>query len=65
MLKKDRAAGNIKTEPIIERIGDLQFLGPFDKNRRLDRLKPETLHELRDQISNLIDELIRVLPKPA
>lgn len=63
MLKKDRAAGNIKTEPLIERIGDLQFLGPFDKARRLERLKAEDVHVLRDQISGLIDELARVLPK--
>jgi hypothetical protein len=65
MLKKDREAGQIKTEPLIERIGDLQFLGPFDKARRLERLTPENINNLRDQISDLIDELARVLPKPA
>lgn len=64
MLKRDREAGRITTEPLIERIGDLQFLGPFDRARRLDRLKHENLAELRDQISDLIDELARVLPQP-
>jgi hypothetical protein len=65
MLKKDREAGHIKTEPLIERVGDLQFLGPFDKARRLQRLKPESINDLRDQISDLIDELARVIPNPA
>lgn len=65
MLKRDRDAGRIPTEPLIDRIGDLQFLGPFDRSRRLDRLRHENLAELRDQISDLIDELSRVLPRSA
>lgn len=65
MLRKDREAGRIKTEPLIERIGDLQFLGPFDKDQRLEPLDPDKLSNLRAQISRLIDQLIRVLPKPA
>lgn len=60
----DRAAGRItSTDALVKRIGDLQFLGPFTPGRRLERLKYEDRAALGDQISTLIDELARVLPK--
>jgi len=61
---RDRASGRISSDPLIKRIGDLQFLGPFSKTRRLERLKYEEPSALDDQISGLIDQLERVLPAP-
>jgi hypothetical protein len=63
-LEPDRAAGRIPSDPLIHRIGDLQFLGPFDKGRHLERLKYEDRAALRDQIKDLIDEIERVMPPP-
>jgi TIR domain len=63
-LKREREAEGIRTEAQIERIGDLQFLGPFDGASRLIRLKHENIGELRDQIGDLVKELARVLPGP-
>jgi hypothetical protein len=59
-----RASGTISTNPIIRRIGDLQFLGPFD-NGRLERLKYEATHLLGDQINQLVEQLAKVISKPA
>lgn len=64
-LDPDRAAGLIPSDPLFRRIGDLQFLGPFDKGGRLERLKYENRAALHDQIKYLIDELERVMPLPA
>jgi hypothetical protein len=58
----DRASGAISSEPLIKRVGDLQFLGPFSNTRRLERLAWEDPARLSDQISGLIDQLVRVLP---
>lgn len=60
---RDRASGRISTDPLIKRIGDLHFMGPFSKARRLERIKWEDRAEMGDQIGRLIDELERVLPK--
>lgn len=62
MLKKKWGAKKGKNrDSLVSRIGDLQFLGPFNKARRLVRLEYETPSTLADQISGLIDELARVL----
>lgn len=62
-LDKDRAAGRIVSkDPLFRRIGDVQFLGPFDDNRRLVRLQHEDAGKLDDQISILVDRLVGVLP---
>jgi hypothetical protein len=61
---KDRASGRINSpDPLIKRIGDLQFLGPFDEARRLERLSYENPAKLDDQFHELIRQLERVLPK--
>jgi hypothetical protein len=60
-----RAEGKIKSrDPLIKRISDVQFLGPFSRNRRLERLRFENSAKLQDQILSLTEELVRVLQKP-
>ena len=62
LFTRDRLAGRIKsTSPLIEKIGDVQFLGPFDENRRLVRLAWENEARLGDQIAQLIRRLQRVI----
>jgi hypothetical protein len=61
-LDRDRLSGLISSVPRFRRIGDVQFLGPFDRGRRLDRLRYESPAQLGDQISELIDELTKVMP---
>lgn len=64
VFDKDRAVGRITSDdPLIKRVGDLQFLGPFDNGRRLERLKYEDRAVMRDQVYQLIQELKRVLPR--
>lgn len=62
---KDRAAGRIiSSEPAVQRIGDVQFLGPFDEFGRLVRLKWDQPGPLSDQIGQLVQRLGRVVGKP-
>jgi hypothetical protein len=64
VLDKDRTSGRIvSNDPLIKRISDVQFLGPFSEARRLERLKYESPAELDDQIAQLVERLERVLPK--
>lgn len=51
----------IENDPLVKRLGDVQFLGPFDANQRLVRLAWENEAELGDQIASLIDGLERTL----
>lgn len=62
-FKGDRASGRISTDALIQRVGDLQFLGPFTPERRLERLKYENRAQMGDQIRLLIDEFERVMPE--
>ena len=57
------SAANSK-EPRLKRVGQLQFLGPFSEERRLEALKYDDHRELRRQIATLIDALEKVLKKP-
>jgi len=61
---KDRAAGRINSrDPVIQRIGDVNFLGPFDEYGRLVRLDWEHPGELGDQIGQLRKRLGDVIHK--
>ena len=50
-------------DPLIESVGDLQFLGPFDPELRLERLQWQDPAKLSDQIANLIGALERVITR--
>lgn len=59
---KDRRVGRIKTvDPLVIRVGDLQFLGPFNRAGQLERLAWENEARLSDQLAKLVDELQRVV----
>jgi hypothetical protein len=61
-FSKDRSAGRINSDhPVINRIGDVQFLGPFNDSRQLVRLKWENEATLGDQIAQLVKRLERVV----
>ena len=63
---KDRAAGRIVSDDEkVQRIGDVQFLGPFDPYGRLVRLQWDQPAQLGDQIGALIKRLERVVGRPA
>jgi hypothetical protein len=62
---KDRAAGRIVSDDAqVQRIGDVQFLGPFDAYGRLVRLSWEQPAGLSDQLGQLVQRLGRVVGKP-
>lgn len=62
IFSKDRSAGRIRSDnPLIERIGDVQFLGPFDESGRLVRLCWENEAKLGDQLAQLVNRLERVI----
>lgn len=62
-FSKDRSAGRIKSrDPIIEKVGDVQFLGPFDTSLRLVRLEWDNEAKLSDQLAQLVARLERVIP---
>jgi hypothetical protein len=62
IFAKDRLSGRIKSaSPLIAKIGDVQFLGPFDANRRLVRLAWESEAKLGDQLAQLVQRLQRVM----
>ncbi len=59
---KDRVSGRIKSaNPLIQKIGDVQFLGPFNEARQLVRLQWENEAKLGDQIAQLVRRLGRVV----
>jgi TIR domain len=61
---KDRTAGRIVSgHPVIDRIGDVQFLGPFNDQLQLVRLEWEHPARLGDQIAQLISRLGRVIDR--
>ena len=61
---RDRASGRIDSaDPLVKRLADVQFLGPFNKNRQLERLAWEDEAQLGDQIAGLIDGLERTLKR--
>ena len=60
---RDRKAGRLKSDhPIIQRIGDVQFLGPFNDAYQLVRLKYEDPAVLGDQLHALVSDIQRVMP---
>lgn len=60
----NQASAENSKEPRLKRVGQLQFLGPFTRERRLEPLKYDKHRQLRRQIATLIDELEKVLKKP-
>ena len=61
---KDRASGRINSEhPVIQKIGDVNFLGPFDGQLRLVRMDWEHAGIFSDQIGQLVKRLERVITK--
>jgi hypothetical protein len=61
---KDRTSGRIKSaNPVIQRIGDVQFLGPFNEVVQLVRLEWENPAKLGDQIAQLVKRLGQVIHK--
>lgn len=62
---KDRAAGRIVSDdPQVQRIGDVQFLGPFDAYGRLVRLAWDQPAGLSDHIGQLVQRLGKVVGRP-
>jgi hypothetical protein len=58
ILAPDSRSGRIRGgEPVIRKIGDVQFLGPFNEQWQLVRLKWEQPAALGDQIAQLIKRL--------
>jgi hypothetical protein len=61
---RDRQSGRISSrDPIIDKVGDLQFLGPFNAARQLERLAWEHEARLGDQLAALVKELERVVDR--
>ena len=61
-FSKDRSAGRIKSDnPVIGKIGDVQFLGPFNESRQLVRLQWESEATLGDQIAQR-DKIAEINP---
>lgn len=64
IFTRDRTAGRIRSDhPVINRIGDVQFLGPFNDSVQLVRLQWEKEAKLGDQIAQLVLRLGRVIVK--
>ena len=58
----DRRAGILTSDdPKLRRVGDIHFLGPFDRNFRLVRLDWENVATLTDQLGDLRDALLNTL----
>lgn len=63
-LSADRKAGKlVSDEPRVEKLGDINFLGPYNDAKQLVRLEWENDGRLSDQIKQLIDQFQRTLPK--
>ncbi|WP_296556138.1 toll/interleukin-1 receptor domain-containing protein [Pigmentiphaga sp.] len=63
-LSADRKAGKlVSDEPRVEKLGDINFLGPYNDAKQLVRLEWENDGRLSDQIKQLIDRFQRTLPK--
>ena len=59
---KSRRTGRLSSSnPTINKVGDLQFLGPFDDNNRLVRLAWEHPAIFNDQLAQLLERLERTL----
>jgi hypothetical protein len=57
-IAKDLRSGRIRSrDAIIQKIGDIQFLGPFNEQWQLVRLKWEQPAALADQIAQLVQRL--------
>jgi hypothetical protein len=55
---KDRVSGRINSDnPLIENVGNVQFLGPFNEARQLVRLQWENEARLGDQLAQLVKRL--------
>jgi hypothetical protein len=64
-FNKDRQTGELTSDdPQVNKVGDIHFLGPFDKNTQLVRLAWENKGKLSDQFAQLLNRLERTL-KPA
>lgn len=64
-LSADRKAGRlVSDDPRVEKLGDINFLGPYNPAKQLVRLEWEDEGRLGDQIKSLIDRLQRTLPRP-
>ena len=62
-LSEDRKAGRlVSDDPRVEKLGDINFLGPYNDAKQLVRLEWENEARLRDQIKQLIDRFQRTLP---
>ena len=62
VLDRDRQMGRIKSDdPLVRRLGDVVFLGPFNDQGRLVRLQWENLAVLTDQLAQLVKRLERVI----
>ena len=63
-LAKDRASGRIVSQdPLIARLGDVVFLGPYNDARQLVRLQWEKSWALGDQINDLVGSIGRIIGK--
>ena len=61
---KDRAAGRLVSDDAqVQRIGDVQFLGPFDDYGRLVSLAWDQPARMSDQLGQLVKRLERVVGK--
>jgi hypothetical protein len=61
---QDRSSGRIRSkDAVIRKIGDVQFLGPFNEQWQLVRLKWEEPAALGDQIAQLIRRLQPLIEK--
>ncbi len=62
-LNDDRKAGRlISNNPQIHTLGDLHWLGPYDKNQGLVRLAWENAGQLDDQLFDLVERLWKTPP---
>jgi hypothetical protein len=61
-FNRDRRAGRINSDhPAIQKIGDVQFLGPFDRQLRLVRLAWDDPGPFTDQIAQLVKRVGEVI----
>jgi hypothetical protein len=61
LLKLDaaRQRGDLcSLDPQIEAVGDVNFLGPFDANQRLESLNGQNPQRLDKQLAQLVDRLL-------
>lgn len=49
---------------IVQSVGDVNFLGPFDRNRRLEPLDPDSPSRFAEQLTQLVVRLKETLPPP-